>query len=93
MNIGFALCGSFCTFSKVFPAVEELARRHTVIPIVSCAVAATDSRFGTAREHLRRLEQICGRAPVASIAEAEPIGPKQLLDALVIAPCTGNTLA
>ena len=93
MNIGFALCGSFCTFSRVFPVMEQLARLHTLFPIVSGAVAATDSRFGTARAHLDRLTEICGRPPIASIAEAEPIGPKKLLDALIVAPCTGNTLA
>ena len=73
--------------------MEALARIHTVIPIVSPAVSATDSRFGTAREHLQRLEQLCGRPPLDTIASVEPIGPKKLLDALVIAPCTGNTLA
>jgi len=93
MNIGFALCGSFCTYSKVFPVMAQLAKEHTVIPIFSHSAATVDSRFGTAREHLRRAEEICGRAPLVSVAEVEPIGPKGLLDLLVIAPCTGNTLA
>ena len=90
MNIGFAMCGSFCTFSKVFPVVEALAKKHTVYPIFS---ATTDSRFGKASEFLERAEEICGQAVIKTIAEAEPIGPKKLLDILVIAPCTGNTLA
>ncbi len=93
MNIGFAMCGSFCTFESVFPAVESIAKKHTVIPIVSTAAAGIDSRFGSAQSHIERLEQICGRTPLGSIETVEPIGPKKLLDALIIAPCTGNTLA
>ena len=93
MNIGFAMCGSFCTFSQVFPVMEALAKEYTVIPIFSPAAYTIDSRFGTAEAHIQRATQICGRAPLHTIAQVEPIGPKQLLDALVIAPCTGNTLA
>ena len=93
MTVGFAVCGSHCTFSQIFPAMEELAKHHKVIPIFSQAAASTDTRFGSAREHLQRAEAICGCAPILTVAQAEPIGPKKLLDALVIAPCTGNTLA
>lgn len=93
MNIGFAMCGSFCTFSRVFPVMEDLATRHTVIPIFSHNVYTIDSRFGTAQAHIRRAEEICGRSPICTIGQAEPIGPKKLLDVLVVAPCTGNTLA
>ena len=93
MEIGFALCGSFCTYDKVFPVMEELAREHHVIPIFSIASASMDSRFGTATEHLETARRICGRSPLRTIEGAEPIGPKKLLDALIIAPCTGNTLA
>lgn len=93
MNIGFAVCGSFCTFSAVFPAMEAVAKEHTVIPIFSHSAYTIDSRFGTAQSHIRRATQICGREPIFTIAQAEPIGPKKLLDALIIAPCTGNTLA
>lgn len=93
MEIGFAMCGSFCTFSEVFPIIEEVAKQHHVIPIFSFASASIDSRFGTAQEHLHRVTEICGRAPLQSIEAVEPIGPKKLLDALIIAPCTGNTLA
>jgi len=93
MNIGFALCGSFCTYEKIFPVMEELTKRHTVIPIFSFAAATVDSRFGTAKEHLARAETICGRKAMTSIPDVEPIGPKKLLDVLVIAPCTGNALA
>ena len=93
MTVGFALCGSFCTFSQVFPAMEALAKEHTVIPIFSPASYTTDTRFGTAQAHIRRAADICGTDPLYTIVQAEPIGPKKLLDALVIAPCTGNTLA
>ncbi len=93
MNIGFAMCGSFCTFSAVFPVIEVLAKEYTLIPIVSGATRSIDSRFGTAKEHLQRITDICGCAPLTGIPQVEPIGPKKLLDALIIAPCTGNTLA
>lgn len=93
MNIGFAMCGSFCTYEQVFPVMETIAKAHTVIPIFSQAAYTIDSRFGTAQEHIRRASRICGRDPLYTIAQVEPIGPKKLLDALIIAPCTGNTLA
>lgn len=93
MNIGFALCGSFCTFSKVFPVMEKLAQTYTLTPIFSPASYFTDTRFGTAQEHIHRAAQICGTDPLYAISQVEPIGPQKLLDALIIAPCTGNTLA
>ena len=93
MTIGFAVCGSFCTFSAMFPAMEQVAKAHTLIPIFSHSSYTTDSRFGTAQMHIRRAEEICGKSPLATIEQVEPIGPKKLLDALIIAPCTGNTLA
>jgi dipicolinate synthase subunit B len=93
MTIGFAMCGSFCTFHQVFPIMEELAKKYRLIPIFSPAAYSTDTRFGTAQSHIRRAAEICGADPLSTIAQVEPIGPKKLLDALVIAPCTGNTLA
>lgn len=93
MKIGFAMCGSFCTYAKVFPAMEAVAKVHQVIPIFSQAAYTIDSRFGTAQAHIRRAADICGTDPMHTIAEVEPIGPKKLLDALIVAPCTGNTLA
>ena len=93
MNIGFAMCGSFCTFAKVFPMMEQLAKEHTVYPIFSTVSASTDSRFGKAADFIVRAQEICGRDVIQTISAAEPIGPKKLLDVLVIAPCTGNTLA
>lgn len=93
MNIGFALCGSFCTYASVFPVMEDLAKEHRIIPILSPAAAHTDTRFGNAEEHIWHLTNICHQAPLTTLTEVEPIGPKRLLDVLVIAPCTGNTLA
>ena len=93
MNVGFAMCGSFCTFHQVFPVMQALAKEHQVIPIFSHNAYTIDSRFGTAQAHILRAEEICGTSPICTIAQAEPIGPKKLLDVLVIAPCTGNTLA
>ena len=93
MNIGFAMCGSFCTFSRVFPVMETLAEENKVIPILSSASCTTDSRFGKAESFITLAERLCNRSVIRTISDAEPIGPKKLLDALIIAPCTGNTLA
>ncbi|MCI2105114.1 MAG: dipicolinate synthase subunit B [Intestinimonas sp.] len=94
VRVGFAFCGSFCTYDKVFPALEQVAARYeTVVPIVSEISASADTRFGPAHEHLREMERICDRRVIDTIPKAEPIGPQNLLDVLVIAPCTGNTLA
>lgn len=93
MNVGFAMCGSFCTFSQVFPVMELLTRDYTLVPIFSDSSYTVSSRFGSAAEHIRLATEICGREPLHTISQVEPIGPKQMLDALVIAPCTGNTLA
>ena len=73
--------------------MEELAQEHRITPIFSFSSGAVDSRFGTATEHLDRVREICGRSPLRTVEGVEPIGPKKLLDALIIAPCTGNTLA
>lgn len=93
MNVGFAMCGSFCTFSQVFPVMELLTRDYTLVPIFSDSSYTISSRFGSAAEHIRLATEICGREPLHTISQVEPIGPKKMLDALVIAPCTGNTLA
>ena len=93
MNIGFALCGSYCTFSKIFPVMEALSAENRVVPIFSDNVQKTASRFGEPREFYELAFDITGVEPILSISDAEPIGPKKLLDALIIAPCTGNTLA
>ena len=94
VRVGFAFCGSFCTYSEVMPALERARARYgDVTPIVSEKSAGTDSRFGPAHEFLREMERICDRRVIDSIPKAEPIGPQKLLDVLVIAPCTGSTLA
>lgn len=93
MTIGFALTGSFCTFSQVLPQLEKLTDQYPrVIPIFSRVAATTDSRFGLARDFVALAETICGESALTTIEAVEPIGPKKLLDALIIAPCTGNTL-
>lgn len=93
MRVGFALSGSFCTFDKVFPVMEAIAKKHDVIPIFSEISYKTDTRFGKAENHIQRASDICGKTPLWRIADVEPFGPKKMLDALIIAPCTGNTLA
>lgn len=93
-TLGFAVCGSFCTFEPVFAALEQLREEYDeIIPIMSEVSASTDTRFGSAAIWKARLSAICGRPIIQTMAGAEPIGPKKLLDALVVAPCTGNTLA
>jgi len=93
MTVGFAVCGSFCTFRAVFPVMELLAEECEIVPIFSEAAWNTDTRFGTASDHIRNVTSLCGKEPIHTIEQAEPIGPKKLLDALIVAPCTGNTLA
>jgi dipicolinate synthase subunit B len=92
-RIGFAVTGSYCTFDKILPQMKKLAERNAVTPIFSHAVATTDTRFYKAADFYRDVHEICGRKPITAIVDAEPIGPGRLLDILVVAPCTGNTLA
>ena len=92
--IGYAFCGSFCTVAKSMKIMRELAAEgNDILPIVSEAVYNTDTRFGKAEDTVREIEHICGKKAIHSIVEAEPIGPQIALDMLVVAPCTGNTLA
>jgi len=92
--IGYALCGSFCTFAASLAQMEALiGLGYDLQPILSHNAATTDTRFGRASEFLTRITALCGREPILTIAEAEPLGPTRPLEALVIAPCTGNTLA
>lgn len=93
MIIGYAVCGSFCTHSKVIPTVEKLINLgYEIQPIMSEITYVTDTRFGKAADLIDKLENLCERKIIHTVKEAEPIGPKKLLDALIIAPCTGNTL-
>lgn len=92
-TVGFALCGSFCTFKKAIPQMKKLTNEgYRVIPIMSHTAYTTDTRFGTSREFIDEIENICNEKIIYTIEKAEPIGPKKLLDILVIAPCTGNTI-
>ncbi len=94
ITIGFALCGSFCTFKTVFEEIEKLKNKgYNIIPIMSENSYSLDTRFGDAAFWRKRFVEITGNNIIHTIPQAEPVGPKKLLDALVIAPCTGNTLA
>jgi dipicolinate synthase subunit B len=94
LKIGFALTSSYCNFSNVFPIIEDLANKGAdIYPIISNAVDAYDTRFGTAEEWKNKLIEISGKELIKSIVDAEPVGPKLKLDVLVVAPCTGNTTA
>lgn len=94
MKVGLAFTGSFCTFDKIEKAAITLVEAGAdVTPIFSINVQTTNSRFGNTTEYIRRISSITGNPPILKLEEAEPIGPKNLLDILLIAPCTGNTLA
>ncbi len=94
LRIGFALCGSYCTYSSVLKVLEELCNKcPEITPIMSENSFSTDTRFGKASEFSPEIEKICGKKIISTIADAEPIGPRGLFDILVIAPATGNTIA
>lgn len=93
-RVGFALCGSFCTHAAVLAVLKRMTEEYeSVIPIVSDNAAFTDTRFGTSEEFLEQLEDLTGNEILYDIPSVEPIGPQRLLDVLVIAPATGNTIA
>ena len=92
--IGYALCGSFCTHARAVDTLRILrSRGYEIQPIVSEIVYETDTRFGRAADLVGELEDLCQRKTIHTIVAAEPLGPKYPLDLLIIAPCTGNTLA
>ncbi len=94
LKLGYALCGSFCTFKKSLQVLKELSECYSdVFPIMSETAYSTDTRFGNAEDIRKKIEEITNKSIIKSIKEAEPIGPKDLLDALIIAPATGNTIA
>ena len=93
-NVGYAFCGSYCTFEKAIEALQKVCDTYTAVtPIMSENAYKTDSRYGTAQSFIDRIETICGKKILHSISDVEPFGPKALLDILIISPCTGNTLA
>lgn len=93
-TIGYAMCGSFCTFSKALEQMRRLVESgYRIIPIMSDNAYSTDTRFGKAAEMVKKCEEITGESVLHTSVQTEPIGPKKMCDLLVIAPCTGNTLA
>ena len=92
-TLGFAMTGSFCTFQKAIEQMEALSHTYRILPLMSHNAYTTDTRFGRAADWVSRVESIAGRAPLHTLVEAEPIGPKGLVEALAVAPCTGNTLS
>lgn len=93
MRIGFAVCGSFCSFEKMFKEMLSLRENHEIVPIMSEIAYSTDTRFGRAEDWRNRIEELCGRKMIHTVVGAEPLGPKRMVDILLIEPCTGNTLA
>lgn len=94
IKTGFAITGSFCTFDVVLKELKKLCETGAdVMPILSYNTATTDTRFMKCEDLKSRVKEMTGRAPVETIVDAEPIGPKKLLDLLIVAPCTGNTMA
>jgi dipicolinate synthase subunit B len=93
-TVVFAMCGSFCTFEVVVPQIQRLcAMGWEVLPLMSSSASALDTRFGRAADWKRKLEDITGHIPIDTLQGAEPLGPKKLATAMVIAPCTGSTMA
>lgn len=94
LRFGYALTGSFCTFEKAFKQMELLVSKGIdVFPIMSYNAYKTDTRFGKSLDFINRAEELTGKKIIASIEDAEPIGPKKMFDLLIVSPCTGNTLA
>lgn len=93
LKLALALTGSYCTYEKALAAAERLAEKYDILPIMSENAYKTDSRFGQSAVFISRLEKICGTKVLSRITEVEPIGPKNMADVMLIAPCTGNTLA
>ena len=88
-KIGFVLTGSFCTFKKVIPVIEELIKKEAeVIPIMSFNSYQLDTKFGRAKDFIQEIEEISGKEIIHTIQDAEPIGPKKLTDLMIIAPCS-----
>lgn len=92
-TLGFAMCGSFCTFAEAFDQMKHLSTRYHILPLMSQNAYSTDTRFGTAEDFIMTAEEISGRQVFHTIVDAEPIGPKSMVDAMLVAPCTGNTLS
>lgn len=93
LKVGYAMCGSFCTLKRAVEEIKVLKEKDfDIYPIMSPITYSTDTRFGKAADFIGEVEEICGKKIISTVKEAEPIGPKGLIDVLVISPCTGNTL-
>ncbi len=92
-TLGFAMCGSFCTLDKAMEQLAALKEEYGLLPVMSDNVYKTDTRFGRASDFIEKTEELTGKKVLHTIAEAEPIGPKHLADAMIVCPCTGNTLS
>lgn len=93
-KIGICITGSFCTFKRIIPEIKNIIDKgNEVFPIFSFNVANTDTRFYKAKDFYEEIKTLTGKAPITTIAEAEPFGPSNKMELMVIAPCTGNTLA
>ncbi|WP_102028269.1 dipicolinate synthase subunit B [Salirhabdus sp. Marseille-P4669] len=93
-RIGFGITGSHCTYEEVFPQINSLMEAGAeVVPVISKTVQFTDTKFGKAVDHVAKIEELTGQKVIASIPEAEPLGPKNPLDCMVIAPLTGNSMS
>lgn len=94
IKLGYAFCGSFCTINKSLATLKELAKLDIdITPIMSEITYSTSTRFADANKFNNEVEELCGKKIIHTVTEAEPIGPKNLLDILVVAPCTGNTIS
>lgn len=94
LKLGVALCGSFCTFKQAVQMIQNLVNLGVdVYPIMSFNAYNTSTRFGKAEDFIAQIEEITGKSIIHTIVDAEPLGPKNIIDAILVAPCTGNTLS
>ena len=92
-SIGYAMCGSFCTFKRAISEMKNLVDLgYDVLPVMSTTAAITDTRFGSAKDFISQIEELTGKKIISTIKDAEPIGPKKMCDLMLVCPCTGNTL-
>lgn len=92
-RIGFAMCGSFCTVAEAITMMKQLKEKYEIVPIMSGMTYSTDTRFGKAEDFIAEVEEITGKEILHTIVETEPIGPKKMVDLMVVCPCTGNTMS
>ena len=92
-RIGIGICGSFCTFSQILPVIKELKKHNDVTAVLSYSAQSTDTRFYKAEDFIKDIRDTTEKPPITTIAEAEQVGPQNMFDVFLIAPCTGNTMA